>query len=64
MNHIPSLRTRSPRTRTEPPANARGTSVMGALWFSSFGDWPGGPFDGYDPAGSYRASSKSFGCKR
>ena len=64
MNAIPSLRTRCPRTRTEPPANARGTSVMGAAWFSGFGDVPGGPFHGYDPAAFYRALRQSFWCKR
>ena len=49
MSIIPGLRTLSPPTRAEPRANARGTSVMGAAWFSGFGDWPGGPFHGYDP---------------
>ena len=64
MNAIPSLRTRCPRTRTEPRANARGTSVMGAAWFSGFGDWLGGLFNGYGFAASYRALPESFRCKR
>jgi len=61
MNAIPSLRTRCPRTRAEPRANARGTSEMGAAWFSGFGDLLAAPSTATSPRLSTAHYRNKFG---
>ena len=61
MSIIPSLRTLSPPTRAEPRANARGTSEMGAAWFSGFGDLLAAPSTAMTPRLSTAHYRNNFG---